>query len=421
MARFTGRPEYFGAVYLDHATGSVYPFDTVGAALLDALATHTQADVVRAFGGEIAGGADAVEGFIDQWTRHGLLDADGRPDARMLPDRACDGFLSAPLRMYVDFTHACNLRCLHCVTTSGSQAPGELDTAAWFEAIDQMVEAGVFELNVGGGEPLLRDDAVVILGHACQRGLSVALTSNGTLIDEALADALARVPLRYIAISLDGATPQSHDAIRGKGSFERTLAGIRRLHERTPLHINLHFTIMAHNRHELDDCFRLAESLPVHSLGLLPIRPAGRARAHPHLLLTPDEYREVAARLEILSRESARPVFHIPFMPGNDAHGSSRMYSTFGCGAAQVTCSMDARGRVVPCNFFEDAGPEDSLLERGLLDIWRNGPFFKRLRHLRGNPKCLACPHYGACRGGCRAQAVAASGDLEAPDCYCLA
>lgn len=421
MARFTGRSEYFGAVYFDHATGSIYPFDAVGAALLHALSTHSLQRVIEAFAAEVPGRAEAVEAFVTHWTSQGLLGEDGRPDVRMLPERTCEGFLSAPLRMYVDFTSACNLRCQHCVTESGVRGSGELDTQQWFQVLRQIVEAGVFEINVGGGEPLLRGDALEILQHACDLGLSVAMTTNGTLIDAAMAERLACVPLRYLALSLDGASAETHDAIRGPGCFERTCAAVHHLAARSSLPLNLHFTVMKHNLHELDEFFRLAEALPVQSLGVLPIRPAGRARDHEHLLLTPDEYREVASRLEVLASESVKPVFHIPFMPGNDAQGSSRMYSTFGCGAAQVTCYMDARGCAVPCNFFEDAGPRESILQHGLVEIWQHGPFFTRLRNLQGNPKCLACPHLGACRGGCRAQAVAASGDLDAPDPFCLA
>ena len=421
MARFTGRSEYFGAVYFDHATGTVYPFDVVGAALLHAFSVYPLPRVVDAFAAEVPGGVEAVEAFVAHWTSQGLLGDDGRPDACMLPDTTCDGFLSAPFRMYTDFTSACNLRCQHCVSESGARRSGELDTDQWFQVLREIAGSGVFEINVGGGEPLLRGDAVEILRYACDLGLSVAMTTNGTLIDAPMAERLASVPLRYIALSLDGASTETHDTIRGAGGFERIMAAVRHLSARTHLHVNLHFTVMKHNLHELDEFFRLAETLPVHSLGVLPIRPAGRARANPHLLLTPAEYREVASRLEVLAGESVKPVFHIPFMPGNDAQGSSRMYTTFGCGAAQVTCFMDACGRVVPCNFFDNAGPRESLLEHGLMEIWQHGPFFTRLRSLRGNPKCLSCLHLGACRGGCRAQAVATSGDLDAPDYYCLA
>jgi MoaA/NifB/PqqE/SkfB family radical SAM enzyme len=128
-----------------------------------------------------------------------------------------------------EITRNCNLACVHC-RASATRGPfsGELDTAAAFRLLDQIVQVGKPIIILTGGEPLLRTDIFDIAKYGIDRGLSMVMAPNGTLITKNIAEQIAHVGIRRISISLDGATPESHDRFRGvDGAFEGALRGIR--------------------------------------------------------------------------------------------------------------------------------------------------------------------------------------------------
>lgn len=423
--RFLGRKEYFGSIFFDRKTFNIYPFDSIGTAILESLARHKPEDVAKAFSKATQKlthplkKSDALA-FIEEWKHKRLIDKNYNLDAKMLPDKSQKDFLSAPLRVYVDFDSACNLRCLHCVSRSSIRKTDEMTTPDYKKALDMIAQEGVFELNVGGGEPFLRKDSLELLEYASNLGLAVSVTTNGTLINKELAKKIGEIKLRYLAISLDGASAFTHDHIRGKGMFARTLEGIKLLSSETKHHLNAHFTLMKHNLHELPDFFSLAEELPVHSIGIIVLRPAGRALDNQDLFLTRAEYKKSMKEMNDLANNFKKSAHLSPFMPGIEEEGNSRLYSSFGCGAGQVNCNLDSSGYLTPCNYFNNPGPKENLLDKGLSLIWQQGDFFNNLRNLEGNPKCLKCRHFMSCRGGCRAQAMHFYDDINAPDHYCM-
>src|SRR5690606_690789 len=127
----------------------------------------------------------------------------------------------------------CNLTCKHCYSISAdTDFPGELDTAAVFKVMDDLKAARVPVLILSGGEPLLRPDIFDIARRAKAMGFFVALSSNGTLIDEANIDAIDAIGFDYVGVSLDG-IGATHDHFRRlEGAFEASLHGIRLCVER---------------------------------------------------------------------------------------------------------------------------------------------------------------------------------------------
>ncbi len=127
----------------------------------------------------------------------------------------------------------CNLTCKHCYALSADHDyPGELATAEVLRVMDDLKAARVPVLILSGGEPLLRPDLFTIAERAREMRFYVGLSSNGTLIDAAMADRIAAARFDYVGISLDG-IGAVHDRFRRlDGAFERSLAGIRLLGER---------------------------------------------------------------------------------------------------------------------------------------------------------------------------------------------
>lgn len=150
-------------------------------------------------------------------------------DARMYLSRALNRSLTPPDWLTVNLTLRCNLTCVMCTTCY--DAP-ELTREEVFDLIDQAAAWGVRVFNPLGGEPFIRPDLEDLLDRAARRDLHVTLTTNATLISRARADRVARIPPEklHLNVSIDGLAP-THDAVRGRGSHARALAGYHHLRE----------------------------------------------------------------------------------------------------------------------------------------------------------------------------------------------
>jgi MoaA/NifB/PqqE/SkfB family radical SAM enzyme len=132
----------------------------------------------------------------------------------------------------------CNLECAHCINASGPRDPWlkPVRPEVVRRALREAEELGVKEIYFTGGEPFLHAEMLPLLGEALEVAPTTVLT-NGTLIDEAMADALAALAGRAtysleIRVSLDDTDPETNDRVRGAGSFARAVAAIVRLNDR---------------------------------------------------------------------------------------------------------------------------------------------------------------------------------------------
>ena len=124
-------------------------------------------------------------------------------EAMPLRERFTQG-LDAPICLTWELTYACNLACVHCLSSSGRRDPGELTPAEARGIVDDMVDLKVFYVNIGGGEPMLRPDFFDLVSYAVDRRVGVKFSTNGTRIDEAAARRLAGIDYLDIQISIDG-------------------------------------------------------------------------------------------------------------------------------------------------------------------------------------------------------------------------
>lgn len=164
-----------------------------------------------------------------------------------------------PLRAMIEISDRCNEVCVHCYQVQGQK--GEMTTAELRRVIDELAQMGILILTLSGGEATLRKDFLEIVAHARLRGFAVRLFTNGLTMTDALARRLAELAVHVVEISLYSHRAEVHDFVTGvPGSFERTLAGVRRLvaagvdtHLKTPL--------MNVNEDGVDAYIALAESL----------------------------------------------------------------------------------------------------------------------------------------------------------------
>jgi mycofactocin biosynthetic radical S-adenosylmethionine protein MftC len=322
--------------------------------------------------------------------------------------------LSAPICLTWEITYACNLGCVHCLSSSGRRAPDELSTAEATRLIDDWAAMRVFYVNVGGGEPMVRPDFFRLMEHAVSRGVGVKFSTNGSRIDAAAARWVAGTDRLDVQISLDGADAAVNDAIRGAGSY----ANARHAMDLLAGHgfaFKLNHVVTRRSAGSLDALLELARGYGA-QLRLTRLRPSGRGReVWEQLRLTQAQnrrlYHWLRAHPEVLTGDS---FFHLSAL-GEPLDGLSM------CGAGRVVCCVDPRGDVFACPFvLVDEFRAGNVRERPFAEIWRDSPLFRRLRATHVEGGCRTCGAYDRCQGGCMAVKHFAGMALDDPDPECV-
>src|SRR5580693_636611 len=161
-----------------------------------------------------------------------IAGADTVPAGRRPKGKLIDLFengLTSPICLTWELTYACNLACVHCLSSSGRRDPRELTTAECQAVIDTLQRMQVFYVNIGGGEPTVRPDFWELIGYATAHQVGVKFSTNGVKITPAAAARLASSDYVDVQISLDGATAEVNDAVRGSGSYATALRAIGNL------------------------------------------------------------------------------------------------------------------------------------------------------------------------------------------------
>lgn len=323
--------------------------------------------------------------------------------------------LDAPICLTWEVTYACNLRCRHCLSSSGKPAPGELDTAAAKRFLDELGELGVFYINVGGGEPLARPDFRDLMEHAIARRIGVKFSTNGWLLDDETADWIVGSDYLDVQISLDGADAKTNDAIRGRGSYDRARAAMRRLTERG-FRFKINFVLTRRNFGQLDQMHALASAEGA-ELRVTRFRPSGRGARiwsdlHPTLEQSRSVYQWLRGHPDVATGDS---FFHLSAL-GEPLPGMNM------CGAGRIVCLVDPVGDVYACPFLlDDHFKAGNILTAGSFrNVWHQSPLFAHLREWEVEGRCQSCGAFGTCHGGCMAVKHFTGVDLNDPDPECV-
>lgn len=339
-------------------------------------------------------------------------------------------------------TGRCNLRCVHCYASAGEKQSGaEMDTASAKNFIGDLAAFGVPVILFSGGEPLLRDDLLELASFAVERGLRVALSSNGTLIIEDIAKELSRIGFAEVGISLDG-TESINDHFRGKqGAYRAALEGIRNC-IKYGLRVSLRFTITRFNFQEIRSMFSLAEHEGIDRLCFYHLAYSGRgsilvsedidhaqARQAVDTIceLTGDLHRRGLPKEVLTVANHADGVYLYLKLKQNDPERAVLVYNLLkrngGNNSGIKIGAVDPFGNVHPDQFcwHHSAG---NVLERSFSDTWTDTSDIlmrglkDRKKLLKG--RCGACHYLDICNGNLRERAEAVYGDVwaEDPACY---
>jgi radical SAM protein with 4Fe4S-binding SPASM domain len=407
-------PQFFGSMVYDRASCQYLPFDAKATDILVNLAQKPLSDVLRETNEEER---HTIIAFFDRFQSLGFFTVAEKFAGAILPLSPAADHLTGPLTLHLELTRACNLHCLHCFAGEKEEHGAPLSDAELSRLFAEMAALGTFRLGLTGGEPLLRHDLLDIVDMAIAQGLSPCLTTNGLLLDDQTARALGRRNLAWLNVSLEGASAATHDDVRGTGTFAMVVEKIKLLarHAR----FSLAFTVMRSNLHEAEACVELAHMLGAQAAVFRPLYPVGEACRHPELFISFADYLTVLKRLRFMHGNTWSFCSAHPWGPHSRADSEAVVYANFGCGAANLVCSVSATGNVSPCSFLGEKFVAGNLRRQSLSEIWHASQIFTTMRALTGESKCAACDDYATCSGGCRARALAWRGDINDADPWC--
>lgn len=367
-----------------------------------------------------------------------------------IPARGGLNYDEAPFLAIWEVTQSCDLACKHCRAAAQPIAhPEQLSTEEGKKLIDQIAEMQVPIFVFTGGDPLKRPDLYELIRYAAGKDVKVAVTPSATpLLTREAIFKMKEAGIVRLGISLDGSTPEIHDAFRGlPGAWARTIQAIEWANE-AGIPIQVHTTISRHNAHDLDNLCALFETQKIVMWNVFFLVPVGRGQLGD--LLSGEEFEKVFGKIYELSQRVSfqiktteamhyrRYLLQHNLKERQMGHGQPRAAAgeyeagtpradattrTMGWATRRVNDGkgflfVSHVGNVYPSGFLPiHAG---NVREQPLADIYREAPIFKALRdtnRLKG--KCGGCEFKEIC-GGSRARAYALTGDPLAQEPCCI-
>ncbi len=366
--------------------------------------------------------------------------------------------------LFWETTAGCNLECIHCrrLDVSKELMKNDLSTEEAFAFLRNLSSYIKPILVLSGGEPLFRPDIFDIAKQARNEcGLTVALATNGTLIDETVARQIVEAGIQRVAISIDGADETTHDNFRKQaGSLAAALRGFQYL-KRLGMSLQINCTVTQHNAHQIAMLYQRAVEMGADALHLFMLVPVGcgvqiaesnmlpseeyervlnwmydqaklgeihlKATCAPHYFRIMKQRQTAERRAGIAGADAHRheaghghaQAGRISAATARGVHPQGMAAMTKGCLAGSAICFVSHTGEVFPCGYLPvSAG---NVRRQSFKEIWEESVVFNRLRddtQLEG--KCGICEFKRVCMG-CRARAFyEENGDYMAEEPYCV-
>jgi mycofactocin radical SAM maturase len=321
--------------------------------------------------------------------------------------------LRAPVNVTWEISLKCNLRCVHCLSNSGDVIKDELNTAECRKLIDDLTALRVFQVNIGGGEPFIRNDFIDLLNYSHKKGLVTCVSTNGIAIDNGISKRLSSMDMLYLQVSLDGATEETNDRIRGKGTYRKILNAMESL-ATNKVKFSINTVLTRINFDQLETLRAIAGQYGA-ELRVSRFRPSGRGKSSKaDLGPTADQLESFA---EWLDRHDLVRTGDSFFCLTSDHRRHKGLDM---CGAAKMTCCVSPDGNVYPCAFLQEPPfLSGNVREESFKHIWDNSQVFRQFRNINVK-SCVDCYRFDACRGGCPAMAYHTYHDINMPDPECL-
>jgi radical SAM protein with 4Fe4S-binding SPASM domain len=319
-----------------------------------------------------------------------------------------------PMQVSIEVTRRCPLECLHCYNNlpmgDMEAKQRELTKEEHFKMLDELVDMGCFWLLYTGGEIFARKDFLEIYTYAKKKGFLITLFTNGTIINEQIADYLVEWPPFAIEITLYGRTRETYEALTAvPGSYDRCLRGIRLLKERG-LPLKLKTVATSINKHEVVAMRRFAEE----ELGV-EFKMDGQINPRIDCSQSPLAVRLTPEEVVALDLHSAKDLSEYRRLAKRDLENPpnlSQIETVYSCGGGMNSFAINAYGEMSICTISQQE--TFSVRQLGLSALWEGS-----IRELRSQKrtqvtKCVQCRIQSMC-GMCPANGELENGDRESP------
>ena len=329
--------------------------------------------------------------------------------------------LDAPICLTWELTYACNLACVHCLSSSGKRDPRELSTQQCKDIIDELERMQVFYVNIGGGEPTVRPDFWELVDYATAHHVGVKFSTNGVRITPEVAAKLAASDYVDVQISLDGATAEVNDAVRGQGSFAMAIRALENLAAAGFNDAKISVVVTRHNVDQLDDFKALWPTRYGATLRITRLRPSGRGadvwdELHPTAEQQVQLYDWLVAKGE---RRAHRRLLLPPVRAGRAGRAGRPEPVRRRPGGVP---DRPGRRRVrLPVRHPRRVPGRKHLVGSAVLTASGRTRRCSASCANRSRPAPAAsCGHYDGCRGGCMAAKFFTGLPLDGPDPECV-
>ncbi len=334
-----------------------------------------------------------------------------------------------------EITRRCNLKCVHCRSSSEMEVKGhpDLPTDEAYKILDDISSYAQPVVVLSGGEPLIRTDVFDIASYGAKKGLRMCLATNGTLVTDEICGKIKESGIRIVSLSLDGSTETVHDDFRNeKGAFSGTVNAAR-LFKKNGIEFIVNSSFTKRNQEEIPRVYKLAKELGATAWYMFMIVPTGRGEDIMNELISKEDYEDILEwhyqmekdESDMLVRPTCAPHYYRVVLQKAKKEKvkferRTLKFSTGGskgCIAGQLICLINVDGDVFPCSYFpKSAG---NVRKQSFKDIWENSELFKELRDFKKyKGKCGSCEYINVC-GGCRARAYSMSGDYLEEEPFC--
>jgi AdoMet-dependent heme synthase len=315
----------------------------------------------------------------------------------------------APLNVLWAITPRCNLHCPYCFADVQSQVAAfqEASGTALLAVADMLRECGVFKVTLTGGECLLSEHVWSVAGKLKGAGMTVAILSNGTSLPDDAADRLAALGVQ-VGISLDGPDEAVNRITRGAGSFDRTMASIRKLTaHQVPTSVMV--TLTRHNFDRLEEHVALLSDLGIEIVALQDLRPFGSRRHYDATRLAVEQERNLERQLAFLYSRYPHIAFNTTeLLMFSQPRANGRVMQ---CPAGDHFGYIDVHGDFYPCTSLPTFRMGNLFGGASVVDLWQHSEAILALRRLKSLPldsipECVRCSNRSRCDGGCRGDAL---------------
>lgn len=292
-------------------------------------------------------------------------------------------------RVLWEITNTCNYHCSYCIFSSESKKyENELTTNEVKQAIKDLKENNFTYIKFTGGEPFTRKDMTEILKYANKLGFDMDISTNASLVTDEIAKELKNIKFPMVHVSLDGSDKTTHEYVRGKDTFEKTLRGIRYLTENN-VYTRIGTVIYKQNEDKLEDIIKLAIELKANEIIFSFMEAVGRLEGDETIISkrTIDSVKCELEQLAIKYKEQIQVKYSFTENRSNESEGC--------CPAVNKFLYINNLGQVSPCTWVVAQNPEYkseiTLKNSTLSEIIKSEPIQKYLKYIQEN-KIKGCP-----------------------------